>query len=124
MMCQILEVARSGFYAWIHKPLSDRAIENERLLELIRESYVASGRIYGSPRVFLDLREAGEQIGRRRVARIMRTHGIRAIRGYQEPRRTHLGHLAARRRRDCVRAPLLNLEWGRLTGRSCCCCLT
>ncbi len=36
MMCRILEVARSGFYAWIHKPLSDRAIENERLLELIR----------------------------------------------------------------------------------------
>lgn len=85
-MCRILEVARSGFYAWIHKPLSDRAIENERLLELIRESYVASGRIYGSPRVFLDLREAGEQIGRKRVARIMRTHGIRAIRGYKAPR--------------------------------------
>jgi putative transposase len=85
-MCRILEVARSGFYAWIHKPLSDRAIENERLLELIRESYAASGRIYGSPRVYLDLREAGEQIGKNRVARIMRAHGIRAIRGYKAPR--------------------------------------
>ncbi len=85
-MCQILEVAPSGFYAWIHEPLSARAIEDERLLELIRESYVASGRIYGSPRVFLDLREAGEYIGRKRVARIMREHGIRAIRGYKTPR--------------------------------------
>ena len=86
MMCRILEVARSGFYAWIHKPLSDRAIENERLLELIRESYVASGRIYGSPRVYLDLREAGEQVSKNRVARIMKVHGIRAIRGYKAPR--------------------------------------
>ena len=85
-MCRMLEVAASGFYAWIHQLLSDRAIEDERLLGLIRESYVASGRIYGSPRVFLDLREAGEYIGRKRVARIMRTHGIRAIRGYKVPR--------------------------------------
>ena len=85
-MCRILEVARTGFYAWIHQPLSDRAIEDDRLLELIRESYAASGGIYGSPRVLLDLREAGESIGRKRVARIMRTHGIRAIRGYKVPR--------------------------------------
>ena len=47
---------------------------------------MASGRIYGSPRIFLDLREAGEYIGRHRVARIMRQHGIRAIRGYKTPR--------------------------------------
>jgi len=85
-MCRILQVAASGFYAWIHKPLSDRAIEDERLLELIRESYAASGGIYGSPRVFLDLLEAGEAIGRKRVARIMREHRIRAIRGYRKPR--------------------------------------
>jgi putative transposase len=85
-MCQILEVAASGFYAWIHRPLSDRAIEDERLLELIRASYAASGRIYGSPRIFLDLREAGEYLGRKRVARIMKEHGIRAIRGYKTPR--------------------------------------
>lgn len=81
-----MDVAKSGFYAWIHKPLSDRAIEDERLLSLIRESYDASGGIYGSPRVFLDLREAGEPIGRHRVARIMREHRIRAIRGYRMPR--------------------------------------
>jgi len=66
--------------------MSDRAIEDERLLELIRESYAASGRIYGSPRVFLDLREAGEQVGRKRVARIMQEHRIRAVRGYKKPR--------------------------------------
>ena len=85
-MWRMFEVARSGFYAWIHKPLSDRAIEDERLLGLIRASYTASGGIYGSPRILLDLREAGEYIGKKRVARIMRSHGIRAIRGYRMPR--------------------------------------
>jgi putative transposase len=85
-LCQILGVARSGFYQWIHEPLSPRVIENERLLELIRESYAASGRIYGAPRIFLDLREAGEHVGHNRVARIMRLNGIRALRGYKAPR--------------------------------------
>jgi putative transposase len=37
-MCRLLRASRSGFYAWIHKPLSDRAIEDRRLLELIRDS--------------------------------------------------------------------------------------
>ena len=53
-MCRVLEVAPSGFYAWIYKPLSDHAIEDERLLGLIRESHAASGGIYGSPRILLD----------------------------------------------------------------------
>jgi putative transposase len=70
----------------VQKPLSDRAIADERLLGLIRASYLASGRVYGSPRIFLDLREAGERVGRERVARIMREHRIRAVRGYKTPR--------------------------------------
>jgi putative transposase len=85
-MCRALQVTRAGFYAWLHKPLSDRAIEDGRLLGLIRASYAASGGVYGSPRVFADLREAGEQCGKHRVARIMRTHKIRALRGYKRPR--------------------------------------
>lgn len=85
-MCRVLNVARSGYYYWLHTPKSDRQIEDERLLELIKDSYAASGGIYGAPRVFLDLREAGERVGRHRVARIMREHRIRAIRGYKMPR--------------------------------------
>jgi putative transposase len=86
MMCRTLKVARSGFYMWLHKPLSDRAIEDARLLALIKDSYDASSGVYGSPRVFLDLREAGEICGRHRVARIMKTHKIKALRGYKAPR--------------------------------------
>ena len=90
-MCRVLKVARSGFYQWLHKPLSDRAIEDERLLGLIRASYAASGGVYGAPRVFADLREVGECCGRHRVARLMRIHKIRALRGYKKPR-----HIAGR----------------------------
>jgi putative transposase len=85
-MCRVLGVAPSGFYAWLHTPRSNRAIEDERLLELIRHSYRASGAVYGSLRVLGDLREAGERCGKHRVAKIMRNHQIRAIHGYKKPR--------------------------------------
>ena len=85
-MCRVLRVSRSGFYQWLHKPLSDRAIEDQRLLGLIRASYAASGVVYGAQRVFQDLREAGEGCGKNRVARIMRPHKIKALRGYKAPR--------------------------------------
>ena len=55
-MCRVMKVSRSGFYQWLHQPLSDRAIEDRRLLGLIRASYAASGGVYGSLRVFADLR--------------------------------------------------------------------
>lgn len=68
------------------KPLSDRAIEDTRLLQLIRASYAASGGVYGARRVFLDLREMGENCGKNRVAKIMRANKIKALRGYKAPR--------------------------------------
>lgn len=85
-MCRVLRVARAGFYQWLHKPMSDRDIEDDRLLALIRDSYVASSGVYGSRRVHGDLREAGEPCGRHRVEKIMRRNGIKAIRGYKAPR--------------------------------------
>ena len=85
-MCRVLKVGRAGFYQWLHQPLSDRAIEDQRLLIKIKESYVASGGVYGSRRVFADLREAGESCGKHRVAKIMKANKIKAIRGYKKPR--------------------------------------
>ncbi len=85
-MCQVLEVAPSGYYEWLHSPLSDRAREDARLLRLIRASFVTSHGIYGAPRVFLDLREAGEICSKHRVERLMRQNGLRALHGYR-PRR-------------------------------------
>jgi putative transposase len=83
MMCRVLEVTRSGYYAWLHEPISNRAQEDARLLRLIRASFVASHGVYGAPRVFLDLREAGETCSKHRVARLMRVNKIRAVSGYR-----------------------------------------
>jgi putative transposase len=79
----VLKVSRSGFYQWLHKRLSDRAIDDQRLLGLIRASYAASGGVYGAPRIFQDLCET---CGKHRVAQIMRAHKIKALRGYKAPR--------------------------------------
>src|SRR6478735_7327812 len=86
MMCRVLEVAPSGYYEWVLQPVSNRAQEDARLLRLVRASFVASHGIYGAPRVFLDLREAGETCSKHRVARLMREHQLRALHGYRTRR--------------------------------------
>jgi len=85
-LCRVLDVARSGYYAWLKHPLSLRAQEDARLLRLIRASFTASQGIYGAPRVFLDLREAGETCSKHRVARLMRENRLRALHGYRTRR--------------------------------------
>ena len=60
-------------------PLSDRAVEDQRVLGLIRAAYTASHGVYGAPRIFLDLREAGETCSKHRVARIMRANHIKVL---------------------------------------------
>ena len=85
-MCRVLRLSTSGFYEWLKKPFSARAIEDKRLIALIRASHAASGGVYGSPRVFADLREVGETCGKDHVARLMRVHKIQGARGFKRPR--------------------------------------
>ena len=77
-MCALYEVSASGFYAWRSRPVSERAIEDDRVVQHIRAAPTKSRETYGSPRVHEVLRRQGEAIGRRRVERLMREHGIRA----------------------------------------------
>ncbi|EAO4397778.1 IS3 family transposase [Salmonella enterica] len=86
-MCRVLNVARAGFYAWLHNPVSARDKDNQRLLMLIRDSYSLSGGVYGYRRVHGDLNEIGETCGKNRVGRIMQLSRIKAARGYKAPRR-------------------------------------
>lgn len=85
MMCRLFDVSRSGFSQWLRNPLSNRAVEDQRLLGLIRAAYTAS---YGAPRIFLDLRAAGETCSKHRVARIMRANHLKARYGYRARRYT------------------------------------
>ncbi|MFH3013319.1 IS3 family transposase [Serratia marcescens] len=86
-MCRVLNVARAGFYAWLHNPVSARDKDNQRLLMLIRDSYSLSGGVHGYRRVHGDLNEIGETCGKNRVGRIMQLNRIKAVRGYKAPRR-------------------------------------
>jgi putative transposase len=76
-MCELYGVSASGFYAWRVRPVSERARRDETLLERIEHEHAVSRHAYGSPRVHAVLKREGERVGRRRVERIMRQHGIR-----------------------------------------------
>ena len=82
-MCRIFKLHPSGFYAWLEKPVSARAIEDLRLLKLIKRFYIASGATYGSPWIHRDLRESGETCSVHRVAKIMRQNKLKAQIGYK-----------------------------------------
>ena len=76
-MCGVLKVSRSGYYAWERHEPSLRERDNEELLRRILEVHSQSRRLYGSPRVVVELRKQGVRCGRNRVARIVREHLIR-----------------------------------------------
>jgi putative transposase len=78
-MCRVLGVSVSGFYAWQARPPSQRSIANAVMTERIRQIHRDSYESYGMPRVRAELIEQGVCISRQRVARLMRTAGIRGI---------------------------------------------
>jgi putative transposase len=77
-MCRVLNLTRSGYYAWCERQNSRRAKENQMLSEQIIEIFEASRGTYGSPRVHEALLARGIEVGLNRVARLMVTLGLRA----------------------------------------------
>jgi len=75
-MCRVLEVTRSGYYAWQAEKTGRRARENQALVEHIRTEYATSRQTYGSPRIWAALQGQGMRCGRHRVARLMRREGM------------------------------------------------
>lgn len=82
-MCRMLHVHPCGFYAWLRKPFSKRAIEDQRQTELLKEARQDSGKVYGYRKLHDDLRDQGETCCPNRVARLARLAGIKAQIGYK-----------------------------------------
>lgn len=77
MLCKVLNVSKSGYYAWKARPPSKRSREDAALTERIAEIHRGSRETYGYPRVHAELRALGIRCGRRKVARLMRKSGLR-----------------------------------------------
>jgi len=88
LLCQLLGVARSGYYDWLGRKESARAAKNRLLLERIREAFRAHRSNYGSPRITQLLRAQGHQCNRKRVERLMRQDGLKGRIGKQRRVRT------------------------------------
>ena len=78
VICRVLKVSRSGFYAWRKRPPSARARRQQELLEKIRVAHRENQELYGSPRVHRALLIDGQVVSRNTVARLMRQAKIRA----------------------------------------------
>jgi putative transposase len=77
-MAQVFKVSRTGYYKSIDRVASKRQLENNKLLTKIKEIYSKNRELYGSPRIHIELKKLGELCSRRRVARLMRLHTIKA----------------------------------------------
>lgn len=80
VMCQVLGVSESGYYAWRKRLTCQRKREDAQLSEKIRQEFSAHHGRYGSPRLHVELREQGVSCSRKRVARLMRKIGLCAKR--------------------------------------------
>jgi putative transposase len=78
MMCRLLKVSRSGYYAWLKRPEATRTKENKILSEHIEQIHTDSGQTYGSPRIQAALRAKGFTPSRQRVIRLMKCLDIKA----------------------------------------------
>jgi putative transposase len=78
VLCRVLEVSRSGYYDWLGRPESPRAIRHRCLIAKIRQAHIESRRIYGAPRIRDELADQGERVGKNTIARLMRKNGIQS----------------------------------------------
>ncbi|MDX2021136.1 MAG: IS3 family transposase [Deltaproteobacteria bacterium] len=78
-LCRLLGVSTSGFYASVQRKESRHSKGDAELARRIHALHVASGYNYGSPRIHADLKASGQRVARKRVARLMRQTGLKAL---------------------------------------------
>ncbi len=115
VVCEVLEVSRSGYYAWLRRPTSGRARRREELAVWIKQAHEQNRRVYGSPRVCRVLQEQGHSVCENTVADIMKELAIRAKSKKKfVPRTTDSRHsqpVAPNRLDRQFNAPLPNQKW-------------
>ena len=79
LSCRVLEISRSGFYAWKDRPECDRSKENRALVERMRKIFDESRETYGAPRILDQLKKQGHGCSKARVARLMRESGLAGV---------------------------------------------
>jgi putative transposase len=82
-MCRILDIERTGFYAWLAEPVSPRALDNVRLTGQIKQYWLESGCVYGYRKITKDMKDGGMPCSENRVYRLMREARIASVRGYK-----------------------------------------
>ncbi len=75
-MCRVFGVSKSGYYAWVRRPESQRSLDDDKLGNEIERVHKESKQTYGSPRIHAELRSNGIRCGRKRVARLMRDRDL------------------------------------------------
>jgi len=81
MMCRLLEVSRSGFYAYLNRPLSARQQQRELVSQAVEATFLAFRKIYGAPRLTDELIDQGIACSKNHVASLLREKGLRARNG-------------------------------------------
>ena len=113
-MCEVLQVSRSGYYAWLKRPESQRSRENKQLVKQIEDIHEQSRQTYGSPRVHDKLKDQGVCCSKNRVARLMQQHGIAVEKKRKFVRTTDSNHslaVAPNRLDQCFEADRPDAVW-------------
>lgn len=79
VMCRVLGLSPSGYYAWLRRKPSDRARRDAELAAKIRRVHDDNRQVYGRPRIYAELKENGEHVGEKRVGRLMKQEGIEGV---------------------------------------------
>lgn len=87
-MCRVLDVSTSGYYVWRKRQPSERAQEDQKLLQRIHTIHERSKGTYGAPRIHAELAEAGVHVGCKRVARLMCAERLRGVSRRKAPHTT------------------------------------
>ena len=91
-ICRVMEVTTRGFSKWLARTMSSRQRGGMKVLAHIREQYGLCIGSYGRPRMTMELKEAGLDVGERRVGRLMRINGIKPVRTRKHKVTTNSNH--------------------------------